>query len=67
MRCYFMKDGRIENVELLKDGSDEDLIAQGQTLFQQHLASMALDGFEVWSGKRLVYRSPKPGSPSKSG
>jgi hypothetical protein len=38
MRCYFMKDGRIENVELLKHGSDDALIQQAQSLFQEHAA-----------------------------
>jgi hypothetical protein len=26
MRCYFMLDGQIHNVEMLRDGPDEDLI-----------------------------------------
>lgn len=58
MRCYFMRAGRIENVELLKDGPDEELIKQAKHLFQEHNADQKYDGFEIWSGKRFVYREP---------
>lgn len=58
MRCYFMHDGRIENVEMLREGPDDDLIRQAKALFRQHVALREYDGFEVWSGKRFVYREP---------
>jgi hypothetical protein len=58
MRCYFMRDGKIENVEMLQDGPDEDLIQQAKLLFDQHKAIERYDGFEIWSGKRFVYREP---------
>jgi hypothetical protein len=58
VRCYFMREGRIQNVEMLKDGPDEDLIEQAKRLFQEHTTTQPYDGFEVWSGKRFVYREP---------
>jgi len=59
MRCYFMRDGRIQNVELLRDGADEDPIEQVKRLFQEHNTTQQYDGFEVWSRKRFVYREAK--------
>jgi hypothetical protein len=59
MRCYFMKDGRIENVELLKHGSDDALIQQAHSLFQEHAATKSYEEFEDGSGRRLVYRYHK--------
>ena len=60
MRCYFMRAGRIENVEILQDGPDDDLIEQAKRLFKEHNATPPqYDGFEVWSGKRFIYREPQ--------
>ena len=56
MRCYFLRNNRIEGVELLKPGPDEELIEQAQALFQAS-ATQAYDCFEVWTGRRFVYRS----------
>jgi hypothetical protein len=58
MRCYFMREGRIENIELLSDGSDERLIMEAEAKFRQHGGTLTYDGFEVWSGRRFVYRFP---------
>ena len=58
MRCYLMQDGHIANVEMLRDGPDEDLIEQAKRLFKEHNTVSQYDGFEVWSGKRFVYREP---------
>lgn len=55
MRCYFMRGSRIAGVEYLKGAQDEDLIQQALAVFQAH-ARDAYDGFEVWDGKRFVYR-----------
>lgn len=60
MRCYFFKEGRIEGVELLKQGSDDDLIRQAKLLYQERTTIQAFDGFEIWSGRRFIYRSPAP-------
>ena len=59
IRCYFMKNGRIENVEMLRDGPDTELIEQAKQLFQERYSDQEYDGFEVWSGKRFVYREPQ--------
>jgi hypothetical protein len=56
MRCYFMRGSKIANVEFLKDGSsDDELIQQALAVFEAH-SQQAYDGFEVWDGKRFVYR-----------
>ena len=56
MRCYFLRNNKIEGVELLSPGPDEALIQQVKALFQAH-ANQNYDGFEVWETRRLVYRS----------
>jgi hypothetical protein len=61
-----MRDGRIENVEMLRHGADDDLIRQAKVLFRQHAAVREYDGFEVWSGKRFVYREPPDAQASAS-
>lgn len=57
MRCYFLRDNRIEGVEILKAGSDDELIQQAGELFRQQ---RNMDHFEVWDGRRFVYRSEPP-------
>ena len=56
MRCYFLRNNKIEGVELLTPGPDEALIQQAKALFQAN-ASQNYDSFEVWEARRLVYRS----------
>ena len=64
MRCYFLRNARIEAVELLKPGSDENLIEQGKALLRER-TSQGYDCFEVWTGRRFVYRSSdNPAEPS---
>ena len=58
MRCYLMRMGHIENVEMLRDGPDAELIEQAKRLFKEHNAEQRYDGFEIWSGRRFVYREP---------
>ena len=53
MRCYFLRNSRIEAVELLKPGPDEKLIEQAEALFRDR-ASQGYDCFEVWIGRRFV-------------
>jgi hypothetical protein len=53
-----MREGHIENVELLRDGPDESLIEQAKRLFKEYNTDHRYDGFEIWSGKRFVYREP---------
>ena len=56
MRCYFLRNARIEAVELLKAGPDDKLIEQAKDLFRER-ASQGYDSVEVWTGRRFVYRS----------
>jgi len=59
MRCYFIRDNRIEFVELLKAGSDDDLIQQATQLFRDR-NGVTYDRLEVWDGRRFVFRYPDP-------
>jgi len=61
MRCYFLRAGQIEAVELLEYGSDEQLIAQAHALHEVRVKTHSVDRFEIWSGRRLVYRFSKDG------
>lgn len=61
MRCYFMKNKHIEAVEFLTTAPDDELIQQAEALFRER-AGRHFDGFEVWDGRRFVYRFPKPTS-----
>ena len=58
MRCYFLKDGHIANVELLQMADDQDLIAQSEKLYEARSKPRGAEGFEVWDGGRFVYRWP---------
>jgi hypothetical protein len=55
MRCYFIRNNKIEFVEPLMAGSDEDLIRQATELSQQN--AITFDRLEIWDGQRFVYRS----------
>lgn len=55
MRCYLMRGSRIANVQILDRGPDDELIQQSLAFFEQH-SQAAYDGFEVWDGKRFIYR-----------
>jgi hypothetical protein len=57
MRCYFMRGNRIEGVEYLTNAPDADLVKEAETKFRER-ADQNYDGFEVWDGKRFVYRFP---------
>jgi hypothetical protein len=61
LRCYLMRVGHIHGVEFLVDGSDEELAKQATIVLKAH-TSQGVDGVEVWSRKRFVYRYP----PSKA-
>ena len=60
MRCYFIRQGHIVSVALLDDKDDSGRIAQSRKLFERLGGGMDADGFEVWDGKRFVYRYPQP-------
>jgi hypothetical protein len=59
MRCYFLKDGHIAAVELLKTISDADRIAESRELFKIKGKPRGADGFEVWDRRRFIYRYPE--------
>lgn len=58
MRCYFLKDGRMTAVEILRHDDDPGLIVQSRKLFAQKGQPYGLDGFEVWDRSRFVFRFP---------
>ena len=59
MRCYFMRGGKIEGVELLKAAApDDELVEQAKRLFHERADAGNYDGFEVWDLNRFVYREP---------
>ena len=58
MRCYFLRDGHIADVEVLNVRSDEDAIEEAKRLFVLRTRQgTRLDGFEVWELSRVVHRS----------
>jgi hypothetical protein len=59
VRCYFLRNARIEAVELLEPGPDENLIEQAKALFRTEPAQ-GYECFEVWTDRRFVYRSSEP-------
>ncbi len=59
MRCYFMQDGHITAVEVLTQADDAGLIEQSRTAFDRLRETERCQGFEVWDGKRRIYRYPE--------
>ena len=57
MRCYFLRGNKIEGVEILQPGPDDELIRQAKELFDRQ--PLPYESFEVWDGKRFVYRAPR--------
>ena len=55
MRLCFMRGTSIASVKHLKRGSDDEVVKQALVAFDRE-AKWAYDGFEVWDGKRFVYR-----------
>jgi hypothetical protein len=62
MRCYFIRDNQIEAVELLKAAPDDQVIREAAFLAYR-LKSLRWQRYEIWEGRRLVYRYP-PGTSS---
>jgi len=56
MRCYFMKDGHIDAVEVLLASSDRAAVKEAEALFQRR--SDRFSGFEIWDDTRRVYCFP---------
>ncbi|HJR57401.1 MAG TPA: hypothetical protein VJ798_12555 [Rhizomicrobium sp.] len=59
MRCYFVRDGRIQSVETLTAPDRAARIAQAHTLFRTLGQARMAEGFEVWDSNRCVYRFPR--------
>lgn len=59
MRCYFKTGARITSVEFLTAADDDARIAEARALFTEKGMPGGADGFEVWDGKRFIYRFPE--------
>lgn len=59
MRCYFIRQGHIVDVAFLDKEDDAGRIAQSKQLFESQGKALEAEGFEVWDGKRFVYRYPE--------
>ena len=62
MRCYFMRGGHIEAVEVLAGLSDDQAIAKAHALFSER--KLLFEGFELWDRTRVLIRHPEPAAPS---
>jgi hypothetical protein len=66
MRCYFLRDNKIEFAQRMRATSDADLIQQAHELFRSR-NGVKYDRLEVWQGRRLVHRFPEPKAPDGTG
>jgi hypothetical protein len=57
MRCYFMREGRIEAIEELTGLSDEQAVAKARALFSER--KREFEGFELWNRARVILRHPE--------
>jgi hypothetical protein len=57
MRCYFMRDGHIQAVEVLTATTDDDAVKEAHGLFRE-FSGRRFAGFEVWDQARLVLSYP---------
>jgi len=63
MRCYFMRDGRIVDIELIESATnDSDAIEYGVRRFRNRVLENHehIDSFEIWERARFVYCFPTP-------
>lgn len=65
MRCYFMREGRIHDVEVLTAADEAAQISEAHTLFRTRGKVRQAEGFEVWDQGRLVYRFPESAMPRR--
>jgi hypothetical protein len=59
MRCFFTQNGRIRTVDLLSPTDDPSRIEEAHRLFETKGNEWGADGFEVWDGRRFLYRFPE--------
>jgi hypothetical protein len=52
MRCYYVRGGRIVDVDKLTELSDEEAIAKAHVLFSER--KDLFEGFELWDGARML-------------
>ena len=71
MRCYFLREGRIEAVELLESGSDEDMIPKRAPCTKCTQAcspsTVSRSGVAAVSSIAGVHRTPTKAGMSRSG
>jgi hypothetical protein len=62
MRCYFMRDGRIQAVEVIENVKDDAAaIQRAKELLAERLINKGVlqpDGFELWDRARFIQRYP---------
>jgi hypothetical protein len=59
MRCYFMRNGHIADVEPLFGLGDEEAVAKSREMFDARKLEKDYDGFEVWELARMVIQFPR--------
>jgi hypothetical protein len=58
-RCYFLSGRILEDFEALTAATDEHAVREAERVFREK--SGRFSGFEVWQGRRHVYRYPPSG------
>lgn len=56
MRCYFLKNGVIRAVEVVRCTSDEAAVERALQLYEKRKDEFT--GIELWDGNRLVHQHP---------
>lgn len=59
MRCYFMHNGHIRDVEVIDAATDAETIQLAIGIFYKRLESVtgeSYDGFELWDDSRFVHK-----------
>ncbi len=56
MRCYFLRNGTIRAVEVVRCASDTAAIDHALQLFEKRKDEFT--GLELWDGNRLVHQHP---------
>jgi hypothetical protein len=54
MRCYFMRDGHIADVEPLFGLADDEAVKTSREMFEARKIENRYDGFEVWELSRMI-------------
>jgi len=56
MRCYFLRNGTIRAVEVVRCDSDDAAIEEAMRLYDK--SRYEFGGIELWDGGRLVHQYP---------